>query len=53
MITFSFNGRIGDLVYSLWYVKQFAQRIQSKVNYHIQTNVPLSNPSWIDKTHMN
>ena len=53
MIQFSFNGRIGDVVYSLWYVKQFAERIQSKVNYHIQTNVPLSNPSWIDKTHMN
>ena len=53
MITFSQNGRVGDTVYSLWYVKQFAQRIGSKVNYHLHTNVAISNPNSIDKTNMN
>lgn len=53
MITFSYNGRIGDIVYSLWYVKELSERICDKVNYHIQTNVKIPNPTDVDRSHMN
>lgn len=53
MITFTHYGRIGDLIWSLNYVKEYCEHINQKCIYHIQTNVKISQPSWLDQTHMN
>ena len=53
MLTFTSYGRMGDLIYSLNYVKEYCQKTNQKCIYHIQTNVKIPQPSWLDQTHMN
>lgn len=52
-LVFSHYGRLGDLIWSLWYVKEYCQKTNQKCIYHIQTNVKIPQPSWLDNTHMN
>lgn len=41
MFTFNHSGKIGDLLYSLYFCKSISQAIgEFKFNFHIQTNVP-------------
>ena len=53
MITFTSYRRMGDLIFSLWFTKEYCQKTNQKCIYHIQTNVKLGQPSWLDVTHMN
>lgn len=53
MLTFSHFGRMGDIIYSLWYVKEYCQKTNQKCVFHLQTDVKINQPTYIDATHMN
>lgn len=53
MLYFNYNGRLGDIIFSLWYIKELCQKLSDKANYHLQTNGKIANPTWIEKTHLN
>ena len=50
---FSSYRRLRDLIYSLWFTKEYCQKTNQKCIFHIQTNVKIAQPSWLDVTHMN
>lgn len=52
MITFSHYGRIGDIILSLWYVKEYCQKVNQKCIYHIQTNVKVPAITQTEKTYI-
>lgn len=52
-LTISYDGGIGDILCSLWYIKQLSQKLNQKINFHIQTNVKVINPTQIDNSHEN
>lgn len=51
MITFTHCGRSGDIIFSLWYVRAYCNKVGQKAIYHLQTNVFIPKPTSIDKTH--
>ena len=53
MITFTHFGQTGDVILSLWFVKEYCQAKNQKCIFHLQTNVKIKKPSWIDQTHFN
>ena len=53
MLIFSHFGQLGDIIFSLWYVKEYCQKKNQKCIFHLQTDVKIKEPSWLDKTHFN
>ena len=53
MLTFTHFGQLGDIIYSLWYVKEYCQKLNQKCIFHLQTDVKFTQQSYLDKTHLN
>lgn len=53
MITFTHFGQMGDIIWSLWFVKEYCEKKNQKCIFHLQTNVKIKQPSWLDQTHLN